>query len=176
MLVGGQRLIRIALERKAEDIYDRKEAELKLFCDELCEKAMEFRITNPEAHNFTGNLLNSIAVVLYRRGKFVQATLSSEYVQEAIAPKMTHPYIYHWSPDYEGARSDYEPTFYTNKGYGEYDAKSFVAKYKPKKKPIFEIVCAYTVEYARFVEMQRQTTGYLNLVQFVQISAPQLAK
>ena len=48
-------------------------------------------------------------------------------------------------PDYEGAHATYKPEVKTNKGWGIDDA--------------FDIVVCYPVEYATFVENERQSTG-----------------
>lgn len=174
MAKNNGEILRLAIEAKAEEVYDRKEVELKKFCDDICESAVNFRLDNQRAHDFTGNLLNSIAVALYRRGKLVQATFSSSIVPGAIAPKMTAPKTYHWNPDYQGDERSYQADVKTDEGYGKYDAQSFVVYYKADKKAIFEIVCAYTVEYANWVETQRQTTGFLQTVEFVKINAPKV--
>ena len=169
-------ILRFALEKQLESKYDEMEVKLRKFCDDICEKAVDFRLNEPNAHDFTGNLLNSIAVALYRKGKLVQATFSSSIVPAAIAPKMTFPKYYHWKPDYQGTERTYEAEVETDGGYGKYDAQSFVVYYEPNKKAIFEIVCAYTTEYAQFVEMQRNTTGFLNTVQFIEINTPKVIK
>ena len=167
-------ILKFAIEEQLERKYDDMEVELKKYCDTLCETAIDFRLSAPNAHNFTGNLLNSIVVALYRRGRLVQATFSAGLVQEAIAPQMTIGKFYHWRPDYEGEERTYRPEIKTIEGYGKFDARSFVAYYKPNKDAIFEIVCAYTTEYAQWVEMQSATTGYLNMVQFIEINTPKV--
>lgn len=167
-------ILRIALERQMESKYDEMESRLKKHCDDICERAVDFRLDEKGAHDFTGNLLNSIVVALYRRGKLVQATFSSSMVPGEIAPKMTMGKFYHWKPDYQGVERTYTPEVKTNEGYGKYDAQSFVTYYQANPKLIFEIVCAYTTEYATWVEQQRNTTGFLNTVQFIQISTPKL--
>lgn len=169
-------ILRVSIEKQLEKVYDRKEKELKKYCDVLCERAIDFRLAEPEAHDFTGNLLNSIAVVLYRRGKLVQATLSSSMVPGEIARKMTAGKFYHFKPDYSGVERTYQPEVKTDEGYGKYDAQSFVLYYEANPNAIFEIVCAYTVEYAKFVEMQRHTTGYLNEVSFIKINTANVIK
>ncbi len=176
MALDNGEILRISIEKQLEKIYDRKEADLKIFCDELCERAIDFRLSEPEGHDFTGNLLNSIAVALYRRGKLVQATFSSSMVPGEIGKKMTTGKFYHWKPDYTGVERTYQPEVQTDEGYGKYDAQSFVVYYQPNPKAIFEIVCAYTVEYASFVEMQRHTTGYLSEVEFIKVNAPKVVK
>ena len=167
-------ILRIALERQMESKYDEMESRFKKHCDDICEQAVDFRLDNPNAHDFTGNLLNSIVVALYRRGKLVQATFSSSMVPGEIAPKMTKGKFYHWKPDYQGDERTFLPDVQTDEGYGKYDAQSFVVYYKPDPKAVFEIVCAYTAEYATWVEQQRNTTGFLNTVQFIQISTPKV--
>ena len=167
-------ILRIGIAKQLEAKYDEMESNLKKHCDEICERAVDFRLSEPNAHDFTGNLLNSIVVALYRRGKLVQASFSSSIVPSEIGPKMTGGKFYHWKPDYQGVERSFQPDIKTNEGYGKYDAQSFVVYYEANPKLLFEIVCAYTTEYATWVEQQRNTTGFLNTVQFIQISTPKL--
>lgn len=167
-------ILRLGIERQMEAKYDEMELKLKKHCDDICERAVDFRLSEPNAHDFTGNLLNSIVVALYRRGKLAQATFSASMVPGEIAPKMTTGKFYHWKPDYQGDERSFQADVKTDEGYGKYDAQSFVVYYKADPKLVFEIVCAYTTEYATWVEQQRNTTGFLNTVQFMEISTPKV--
>lgn len=174
MAMKNAYILQLAIERRLEEKYDEMEVKLKKHCDDICESAVNFRLDEPNAHEFTGNLLNSIAVALYRRGKLVQATFSSSMVPGAIAPKMTTDKFYHWKPDWQGDERTFRADVKTDEGYGKYDAQSFVVYYNPDKKAVFEIVCAYTTEYAKWVEQQRNTTGFLNTVQYIEINTPKV--
>ena len=115
-------------------------------------------------HNFTGNLLNSIVVCLYREKSPTIAYFSSSLVPEAIRPKMSGPRrrAYVFRPDYDGVYgSKYRPEVKTNKGWGRDDAENFFESYIPNGRNLFDIVVAYTVEYADWVNQQRGTTGIL---------------
>lgn len=138
---------------------------LSQWCAELVKKAVDFRLGDYQAHNFTGNLLNSIVVVLYENRKPVRAYYSSEdgRVKSAIMRKMTarkKPYVFS-KLDYEGRLSTYAATIETNRGFGVNDARNFFNEFRPSGKNSFDVVVAYTVEYADFVEFQRGTTGFL---------------
>lgn len=146
-------------------ILDATERELKKYCWGLLNSAITSRERNDRAYNYTGNLLNSIVVCLYRKGQPVIAYFSSSLVPEAIYPKMSGPRkrSYVFRPDYEGVYdSKYRPTVPTNKGWGKDDAERFFEEYTPRGRNMFDIVVAYTVEYAEWVEVQRQTTGIID--------------
>ena len=147
-------------------IQDKTEETLIEWCDDLLTTAVRARLKNPEAHNFTGNLLNSIVVGLYRGSTCVYAVYAAGNIPKAIRPKMSGPrkrsYVFRPN-DYDGATaSRYRPEVPTDKGYGADDAERFLMSYKPKFRCMFEIVVAYTVEYAEWVEQKRSTTGILN--------------
>ncbi len=140
------------------------ENELKKWCSRLLDAAIMARQRNPEAHNFTGNLLNSIVVCLYRNRKPVMAWYAADRVPKAIMPKMRkrqRKRIF-FKTDYDGEESAYLPTVETNGGWGYEDAQEFFETYTPKGNYLFDIVVAYPVEYANWVQMHRATTGILN--------------
>ena len=149
-------------------ILDTTERELQKYCWRILDAAIKARERNPKAHNFTGNLLNSIVVCLYRRKNPVIAYYSSSLVLEAIRPKMRKrkriPVSF--NPDYEGRITKYLPTVQTNGGWGYEDAQEFFESYTPHGDNMFDIVVAYTTEYANWVEMERQTTGILQTRKF----------
>jgi len=146
-------------------IQDKTEETLREWCDDLVTTAVRERLKEPKAHNFTGNLLNSIVAGLYRGGTCVYAVYAAGNIPMAIRPKMSGPrkrsYVFRPN-DYDGAKaSKYRPEVPTDKGYGADDAERFLMSYKPKFRCMFEIVVAYTVEYAEWVEQKRSTTGVI---------------
>ena len=154
-------------------IQNTAEGELKKWCWEMLESAIKWREKDPKAHNYTGNLLNSIVVCLYRRKSPVIAYFSSSLVAEAIQPKMTarKRRSYKFRRDYEGwTNSKYFPTVKTNKGWGKDDAEEFFEEYTPKGGNLFDIVVAYTVEYADWVNQQRGTTGIMQTWQQAKVT------
>ena len=69
---------------------------------------------------------------------------------------------YVFRPDYEGVNgSKYRPEVPTDRGWGADDAEKFLLSYKPQGRNMFDIVIAYPVEYATWVEQNRGTTGIL---------------
>ena len=138
-------------------------------CEHLCQEAIKERAQNKRAHDFTGNLINSIVVCLYENGNPEYAAYAAKYVPEAIDVKMrlrrTKSGIgykaYRFRKDYEGQVSSYIPSIDTNGGWGVDDAKNFFWSYKPKGRNLFDIVVAYPVEYANWIEKERGTTGIL---------------
>ena len=147
-----------------ERILNKATETLSQWCRDILDDAIKYRESNPMAHNFTGNLLNSIVACLYRERKPVVAYFSSSMVTAALYPKMSarSSRRYVFNPDYDGkSNSKYLPTIKTNRGWGKDDAEKFFNRYKPRGANLFDIVVAYTVEYADFIEQQRGTSGIL---------------
>ena len=163
--MGNRTVLNRAFNDFEKQIREKVRARLLEWCAELVKKAVDFRLGDYTAHNFTGNLLNSIVVVLYENRKPVQAFYSSEdgRVKSAIMRKMTarkKPYVFS-QLDYEGRPSTYTAFIPTNKGFGVNDARNFFNEFRPTGHNSFDVVVAYTVEYADFVETQRGTAGFL---------------
>jgi len=146
---------------------------LQRWCQDLVRQAVTMRLGDPKAHNFTGNLLNSIVVCLYEDGKPVKAWFASDdgRVQSANMPKMTKGRYYFAQGDFEGAKSFYNASMGTDKGWGIEDAKNFFANFVPDGKNMFDVVVAYPVEYADWVQIQRNTTGYLETLGYAKKTA-----
>lgn len=138
-----------------------------MFCNTLCGMAIQYRFSNPDAHNFTGNLLNSIIVCLYKRRSPVYACYAAGSVRKTISVKMTaRKKPYHFTPDYEGEESSYSADVKTNQGWGEDDARDFFQAFRPSGNELFDIVVAYPVEYGKWVEMERATTGIVETYEY----------
>lgn len=164
MSATNARIIDKAIKDYKLYIYDKTEETLREWCDDLLYSAIKWRLRDPLAHNFTGNLINSIVVGLYRNQTCIYACYAAGKVPKAIRPKMSGPRkrSYVFRPDYEGVNgSKYRPEIPTDKGWGENDAENFLMSYKPQGNNMFDIVVAYPVEYGEWVEMERGTTGIL---------------
>lgn len=146
-----------------KQILDEVEIRCRKFCTDLCQEAINARQNTEGAHNFTGNLLNSIVVCLYREREPINAYYAAQYVPKAIQVKMRERKrkSYRFNPDYDGDKSHYLPTVQTNGGWGEDDARNFFQNYTPKGKNLFDIVIAYPVEYANWIEIKRGSTGIM---------------
>ena len=154
------------------------EARLKSWCSQILDAAILARQRNKRAHNFTGNLLNSIVVCLYKNRKPVMAWYAHDRVPEAIMPKMKmrlRKRIF-FKRDYDGEESAYLPTIETNGGWGKDDAQEFFESYKPKGNNLFDVVVAYTVEYANWVQMERGTAGILQTLQYAERTGKQFMR
>ena len=160
---ANRAIVRQGIKAYKEEILKTVQFNAELFCDFLCEQAIKHRETAPGKHDFTGNLLNSIVVCLYKKNKPVYASYAAERVAKAIQVKMTAPKKYSFKSDYEGAQSYYNPTIKTDEGWGERDAAAFFRSYNPHNNSLFTIVVAYPVEYADWVEAMRATAGILNV-------------
>ena len=129
----SQSLIGI-LESKEQQFLDELEKTLIFVCEDLMASAVDFRLNAPGAHNFTGNLINSIVINLYRDGKLVKQTTPSDVydIRGPIRAMMSAPRKYFFKEDWEG-----------------------------------EILVVYTAPYAEWVEMERQTTGFAQMSEYV---------
>ena len=151
-----------------EYILKEVEEDCRKFCAALCMQAIKERKNAPNAHDFTGNLITSIVVCLYKNGIAQDAWYAAQYEPRAIRIKMRQRPVkkrYYFPTDYSGEnKTTYTPPSDSPQVKGRFgvdDAKEFFNSYKPKGKHAFDIVVAYPVEYAEWVEMKRSTTGYL---------------
>lgn len=160
-------IVHEAIADYKKKILDEIEKRCVKFCNALCEYAIEFR-NSTLGHNFTGNLLNSIVVCLYREKNPIFAEYAAKYIPKAIQVKMTAPKRYHFNRDYDGEESNYKAEIETDEGWGEDDARKFFQSYRPEGNNIFDIVVAYPVEYAAFIEEASHTTGIMDLYAYTE--------
>lgn len=161
-----------ALKVKAykEAIIQEIENRCSKYIEQLLDAAIKYRLTNPDAYDFTGNLVNSICVGLWRENKLVKAVYSSDKVPKAVWSKATamydadgNPVRHYLAYDYSGGVDTWlTAEVNTNRGWGKTDAMMFINSYIPNSGMLFDIAVAYTTEYALFVERVRKTTGILN--------------
>ena len=144
---------------------------VETYAQAICYKAIEFRKKNPMAHDFTGNLLNSIVAAVYYKKEFKRAFFSGEsgirqprYYEMTASHKKGH---YHFKIDYSGAESNYTAVIETLRRKGIDDAYEFVSAYTPQMSG-YVVVVAYTTDYASWVEAERQTTGFLNTYRYAE--------
>lgn len=172
-------ILNIALRNFTKEKYDAMQQKLLTHCEEILDQAIQFRFGANNAHNFTGNLVNSIVVGLWREGKFVQGFLpgSRNNVEMVRRKKMTATGgikgsgWYKFRIDYDTVPNTmYHATVATDEGKGRNDAIAFLESFKPDKNAIFQIVVGYTTEYASWVESVRGTTGYLQTVEWVKMN------
>lgn len=145
--------------------------QLQLCCQNILVKAIKYRLelSHSVGHDYTGNLINSIVVVLYDDGEIsnVFAAGKDGQIKRPICRKMTNrkkPYYY--NNDYSGSKSTYRAEIPTNRGVADEDIADFLNSNTPSVKKGFCITVGYTVEYASWVEQERGTTGYLNTRNF----------
>lgn len=152
-----------AFKEYRKQMEDEVEKRCRSFCAELCKAAVDFRLkkTAVGAHNFTGNLINSIVVVLYRNGKAIHASYANDIMPDAIQFKMTESHgKYVFRRDYDGEEHTvYIPSIETNEFLGLDDAMYVAQSYKPSGHNMFDILVAYSTEYAEFVG---ENTGIIN--------------
>lgn len=163
-----------------KEIHNKVREKLQSWCKELIGKAIDMRLMDMRAHNFTGNLLNSIVVCLYEKGQPCDVWYAADEpnVRSAIHVKMTarkKPYSFK-KGDYDDRPSHYQATVRTDKGWGIDDAKQFFQSYRPQGSKMFDVVICYAVEYAEWVQVERNTTGYLEMVGFTTYSAREFLK
>ena len=127
-------------------------------------------------HQFTGNLINSIVVILFRKSTGeVCKYFASDQLKAPIQREMSRlnargkerKYHYHFRPDWQNTpESEYMPEVATDRSTGPQDARSFAAEWGPSLNTAFEICVAYTSEYAEWVHTQRKTVGILNSMHY----------
>jgi len=167
------RVIRDAFEAQTVKWNDIIETELDDFCSKLLlDAVIENRRRNPEAHQFTGNLINSIVIILFRkdtgeqRNYYAYDRLKSPIRREMSARTRRgtmRKNAVHFRPDWQGRpHSMYLPEVVTDESLGPSDARAFAASWRPVTGKNFEICVAYTSEYGDWVETERQSTGYFN--------------
>lgn len=162
MSATNAQIVHRAIEDYRKKIFDEVEKRCRKFCSDLCQAAITAREENLVAHNFTGNLITSIVVCLYREREPINAYYAAQYLPKAIHVKMTtRKYGYRFKPDYDGVNSKYRPEIETDRGWGVNDAKRFFRNYTPKGKNLFDIVIVYPVEYANWIEIERGSTGIM---------------
>ena len=145
-----------------EEIMKKIEVNVYQLGYDLLRRAISLRVNHPDAHNITGNLLNSIVVCIYRDNQPRIAYFTEDFnIKKAVMKKMSERKRkkYNIYPDYEGGHSTYKPEVRTNKGWGIDDARKFAHSYRPNSGSAFDIVVCYPVEYATFVDNERQSTG-----------------
>lgn len=157
-MASNTHILQDGMAKYHKRILDEVEKRCRAFCEDLCLKAVIAR-EKGSGHNYTGNLLNSIVVCLYKNGSPREAWYSQDIVGPSIARKMSSPQHYVFKRDFDNQESEYNPQIVTDKGFGEQDAINFFRSYRPKGRNVFDIVVAYTVEYADWVEKERGTTG-----------------
>lgn len=160
-----------AMKEWHEDVLESVYTKVYHYAFTLLTEALVNRQTAPGKHNYTGNLLNSIVVCVYKDGNPDIAYFASGEVKGAIRAKMTAPKHYHFEVDYEGTESEYDPSVVTDEGLGAQDAKDFFSEYRPENKDKFTIVVAYTTEYASWVENARHTAGFAYTYSFAKKTA-----
>lgn len=165
---------------------------LDKWCVEILRKAVYERLNPQGGHNFTGNLINSIVVILYRKSN---ATKTTYYAYDKAGVRLPirrelsgltsrgsrrknriffRPGSKFGSEDWSGQWSSLkgENLIGTDESWGQNDAMKFAAGWTPSNPSnAFTICVAYTSEYASFVEHERGTTGILQTEIFVQDTA-----
>lgn len=173
-------IIKKAFEGYAEHIDKIVYSKLDKWCVEILRAAIQFRMNEPEGHEFTGNLINSICVLLYRKSTgrvtryfgYDRAGLKLPIRREisGINARGRHRKNRIWfRPDWSGSVSALKGSelIGTDQSYGQNDALEFSNRWLPSSSCDFVICVAYTSEYASFVEYERGTTGILQTESFV---------
>lgn len=143
---------------------------LNLICQNLLISAIHYRLrlSHAEGHDYTGNLINSIVVVLYQDGEIADVWAAGEegQIKKPICRKMTaRKKAYFYRNDYSNTQSKYRAEIATNRGVADEDIQAFLNSNTPSVQKGFCVTVAYTVEYAEWVEMERGTTGYVQTKQ-----------
>lgn len=161
--------------------------QLDKYCRDILRKAVWERQHFTGGHNFTGNLVNSIVVCMFRKstGKkykyFAYDTIKLPIRRELSALTsrgkrrknriIFHPGSRFGSQDWSGEWSTLKPDnlIPTDESWGQNDAVQFASIWYPTNTNLdFTICVAYASEYASFVEHERHTTGYVNTLDYAE--------
>ena len=148
--------------------------------DEICrnlllDAVIANRRRNAGAHQFTGNLINSIVVILYWKNEgSIDKYFAYDRINKPIQREMSsitsrgtaRKNLYRFHPDWQQRDSAYRPELPTDFSTGPEDARNFASAWMPQTGKPFEICVAYTSEYADWVESERKTTGYLQSIAY----------
>jgi hypothetical protein len=174
-------IIKKAFEGYAEHIDKIVYSKLDKWCVEILRSAIRSRMSEPNGHNFTGNLINSICVLLYRKSNgrltryfgYDKAGLKLPIRREfsGITSRHTRRKNRIWlRPDWSGGQSVLKGSglIGTDESFGQNDAVEFSNHWLPSNPNCDFIICvAYTSEYASFVEYERGTTGIMQTESWV---------
>lgn len=173
--------------KKAFDDFKKNEVniamskKLSLYCENILLKAIRFRLeqSHSRGHDYTGNLINSIVVILYDDGEIsgVFAAGREGQIRKPICRKMSaRKKAYYYNNDWSNTKSSYRAELPTNRGVADEDVASFINSNTPSVENGFCITVAYTVEYAGWVEFERGTTGFLETEAFASRSVRKMFK
>ena len=168
--MSNSMIVKEAFEEFRNQMDKKVMSRLNLACENILYRAIRARLSQQDGHDYTGNLINSIVVVLYDEGEIANVLISGRegMIKRPIRGKMyarKKPFVF--ARDYSGRNySRYKAEVPTNNGYADEDVENFLASHRPTFTQGYCITVAYTVEYAEWVEAQRQTTGYLQSLRF----------
>jgi len=139
---------------------------ISLHCQNLLVSALRNRLSlsHRTGHDYTGNLINSIVVVLYQDGEIADIWAAGDQgqIRKPKFRKMTaRKKWYVYSNDYSNTSSRYRAEVPTNRGFADEDIQNFLNSNRPSIQKGFCVTVAYTVEYAEWVEIERGTTGIM---------------
>lgn len=139
----------------------------------VLKRAVEYRLKLTQAElafNATGNLINSIFVGVYygltwqeNHSYYATDLLSGGPTDRKMSAKSKgKPQIYTFNPfeSWDGKGGKVKATVVTDKKIVTKEViRQFARTYKPKVPNGYTIVLAYPVEYSRWVEKERESTG-----------------
>ena len=178
-------IVRKAFDGYAKHIDKIVYSKLDKWCVEILRKAVFERLNPVDGHNFTGNLINSICVVLYRKSTGTKTTYFAydkaglklpirREISGLNARKRQRKNRIWFRPDWSGETSALRGSglIPTDQSWGQNDAAKFAMNWLPRNGECDFVICvAYTAEYASFVEHERNTTGILQTELFVEKTA-----
>jgi len=181
MAVTNRKVVRDAFKEFKFQMYDEVSPIIQSACENLLLDAV---IRNREvgdskkmsAHQYTGNLINSIVVIFFRRSTgekydYYAYDRLNQPIQREMSQltrrKTARKRPYHFHPDWQHTpESWYLPQVATDRSTGPSDARAFAATWQPQLNTEFEVCVAYTSEYADWVHEHHRTTGILNSIAY----------
>ena len=160
---------KVQMEDEVFDVLD--DACKNLLLDAVIRNRMwgDSKVMTP--HQYTGNLINSIVIILFRKSTGEQINyFAYDRLRDPIQREMSgmttrktkRKKVYHFHPDWQNSpESWYLPEVATDRSTGPEDAKAFASAWHPQLGTEFEVCVAYTSEYAEWVHMEHRTVGIL---------------
>lgn len=187
MADSNKQIVEKAFKGYAQHIEKVTFGELDKYCKDVLRKAVWERLHVAFGHNYTGNLINSIVVCMYRKSTgrkydyFAYNSVKLPIRRELSALNTRGKYRrnnINFGPGSKFGREDWtgqwstlraENLVPTDESWGQNDAINFANTWIPSNPDLSFVICvAYTSEYASYVEEHRKTTGYLGTLDYAE--------
>lgn len=158
---------------------------LDKWCEQIIRQAIRERmllVQSGAGYNITGNLINSICVIIYRKSNNTKTSYFADEtgLKPAVRRELSAYNRYGVRRKYRMKVTDWsgkqivvhpDALVESDESFGVTHAHQFASMWYPSFDCDFVICVAYTSDYATFVEAARMTTGFLETENFVERTA-----